>query len=330
MKPERAVKRYLSEMKPEWADSTYYNNSSALNRFLDFCEEDGLDNICEIDGFHISDFKQKRREEDNIKETTLYGDLSSLRSFLKWCSSMGLVESWVVEDMVLNDPDDKVRSDKIDAEEGEQILSYLEQFEYGTMRHALFALLWDTGIRLGTARSLDVDDYHPEEKYIEVKHQPEEDTPLKNKEEAEREINLHEWTCEILDAYLKMNHTGVEDDYGREPMFASRQGRMVRSNLRMHIRRLTRPCHYTGDCPHGRDQSECVAKQDYDKAAQCPGSVSPHPIRRGAITHWLNEGHRKELISERMNVGIDTLDEHYDARTESEKRNIRREIFDMD
>lgn len=28
MKPERAVNRYLSDKKPEWAESTYYNNST--------------------------------------------------------------------------------------------------------------------------------------------------------------------------------------------------------------------------------------------------------------------------------------------------------------
>lgn len=109
MKPERAVDRYLNEMKPEWADSTHYNHSSSLSRFIEFCEDDGLDNLCEIDGFQISDFKARRRG-DGISEMTLYNELSSLRSFLKRCKSMGIVEAWVVDEMVLNEPDDKVRS----------------------------------------------------------------------------------------------------------------------------------------------------------------------------------------------------------------------------
>lgn len=329
MKPERAINRYLAEKKPEWADSSHYNNSSALNRFLEFCEEDGLDNICEIDGFHISDFKQYRRES-GINEVTLYNNLCSLRGFLKWCHAMGLIEGWVVDDMVLNDPENKVRSEMLDADRAGQIRKYLEKFEYGTLRHTLFVLLWDTGIRLGTARAIDVSDYHSEEKYIEARHRPDEDTPLKNGYEAERQINLHSWVCDIIDDYLQMHHTGITDEFGRKPLFASNQGRMVRSNLRMHIRRLTRPCHYTGDCPHGRELNECEAYQDYRYASKCPSSVSPHPIRRGSITHWLNEGHRKELISERMNVSVSTLDEHYDARTESEKRNLRREMFEME
>ena len=72
MKPERAIDRYLTDKKPEWAESTYYNNASSLGLFLDFCEETDLNNICDIDGFDISDFKQRRREVGEVNEVTLY------------------------------------------------------------------------------------------------------------------------------------------------------------------------------------------------------------------------------------------------------------------
>ncbi|ERH09506.1 MAG: hypothetical protein J07HX64_01263 [halophilic archaeon J07HX64] len=44
----------------------------------------------------------------------------------------------------------------------------------------------------------------------------------------------------------------------------------------------------------------------------------------------MNDGHSKELLSDRMDVNTDTLEKHYDARTESEKRQLRREQFDME
>ncbi len=44
----------------------------------------------------------------------------------------------------------------------------------------------------------------------------------------------------------------------------------------------------------------------------------------------MNDGHSKELISDRMDVSVDVLDKHYDARGESEKRELRREMFEMD
>ncbi|TKX51641.1 site-specific integrase [Halorubrum sp. ASP121] len=330
MKPERAVERYLKERKPEVSESTHYNHACTLNAFLEFCEDEYLDNICEIDGFHIHDFKIYRREIGGINEVTLYKNLCTLRVFLKWCRSMELVDSSVVENMILPDLEDDARDTMLDDERADQILNYLNKFEYATLRHALFALLWDTGFRIGTVRAIDVEDYHPEEQYVEIRHRPEQDTPLKNGTRAEREVNLHPWVCEVLDDYLQIHRADVTDEYGREPLFSSSMGRTVRSNLRMHINRLTRPCHTTGECPHGRDQSECKAAQDYDHASKCPSSVSPHPIRRGAITHWLNEGHSKELLSDRMNVSVKTLDKHYDARSESEKRELRRKEFGIE
>jgi len=92
---------------------------------------------------------------------------------------MGLIESWVVDDMMLNEPDGKVRSEMLDANRADQILNYLDKFEYATLRHALFALFWDTGTRIGSARSIDVEDDHPEKQYIELVHRPEKDSLLK-------------------------------------------------------------------------------------------------------------------------------------------------------
>jgi hypothetical protein len=58
--------------------------------------------------------------------------------------------------------------------------------------------------------------------------------------------------------------------------------------------------------------------------------VKPHSIRRSAITYWLNEGHAKQLVSDRMDVSPDVIDQHYDARSAEEKREMRRDMFEMD
>lgn len=327
MSPDAAVERYLKEKKPEVSESTFYNNSCALNRFLEFCESEGITQMNEIDAFHISDFKIHRREEDEVNDVTVYNNLCVLRVFLKWAESMGLVETELAEKMILPNPDD-ARDEKIEPDTADEIFDYLSKFEYATLRHVLFALLWDSGFRLGTVRAIDIDDYHPNDQYVELHHRPDTDTPLKNGEGAEREVNLHEWVCEVIEDYLGTNREAVEDKHGRRPLLTTQHGRVHKTNLRAHINALTRPCHYTGECPHDRNQETCEATK-YNKAQQCPSSVSPHPIRRSAITAWLNEGHRKELISDRMDVSTDTLEKHYDARTQSEKRQLRREAFEM-
>lgn len=325
MDPEQAVERYLKEKQPEVSDSTLYNHSSTLKRFLSFLERESVGRMSELDQFHVSDFKITRREEDNISEMTLYNDLCTVRVFLKWAASMGLVDSSLAEDMILPNPDE-TRDTKIDPDTAEQILNYLDQFEYATLRHTLFALLWDTGFRMGTVRAIDIDDYYPDDQYVEIHHRPNTGTPLKNGQNAEREVNLHQWVCNIIDDYVSINRKSVQDDHNRDPLLTTPHGRPAKSNIRAHINALTRPCYYSGECPHNRDQEECEATE-YRYSQRCPSSVSPHPIRRSAITAWLNEGHRKELISDRMDVSADTLDRHYDARTESEKRKIRRKQF---
>ena len=92
---------------------------------------------------------------------------------------------------------------------------------------------------------------------------------------------------------------------------------------------MTRPCEYENTCPYERNLEDCEATA-YNAACKCPGSVSPHPLRRSAITNFLNDGHSKELISDRMDVSVDVLEKHYDARSESEKRELRREMFEME
>lgn len=330
MSPERAVERHLKERKPEVSASTLQNNRYALKRFVEWADEAGLDDISELDGFHIHDFKIHRREEDGVNETTLRNNLSALRVFVSWLEAMEVIDGDLSDKMQIPNPDDEARDEKIEADTAEAILDYQAKFEYGTMRHALFALLWDTGFRLGTVRALDLDDYHSDERYVEVVHRPDEATPLKNKSEAEREVNLHGWVCEVLDDYIQFNRHDVTDDYGREPLLTTRYGRPAGTNLRQNINALTRPCQYSGECPHDRDQSECPASTTYQQSQQCPSSIPPHAVRRSAITAWLNEGHAKELLSGRMNVGTKTLEKHYDARSESEKRELRREAFEMD
>jgi len=326
---EEAVERYLEEREPEVSDSTYRNHKYALQRFVDWSDKVGLEDISDLDGFHIHDFKIHRRENGGINEVTLYNNLCTLRVFVRWLESMEIIDSGLAENMILPNPDDDTRDDKIEPNTAEEILNYLEKFEYATLRHSLFALLWDTGFRLGTVSSIDLCDYHPDERYIEVHHRPEKGTPLKNKSRAERQVNLHGWVCEILDDYISVHRDNVTDDYDREPLFTSQYGRPAGSNLRAHINALTRPCHYTGDCPHGRDIEQCEATQ-MEQAQRCPSSVPPHALRRSAITAWLNDGHSKELLSDRMNVSTKTLEKHYDARTLTEKRELRAEAFEMD
>jgi len=55
--------------------------------------------------------------------------------------------------------------------------------------------------------------------------------------------------------------------------------------------------------------SNCDAA-DYGSESECPSSVSPHALRRGGLTHHLNNKVPKDVVSDRANVSKDVLDTH--------------------
>jgi site-specific recombinase XerD len=323
---DAAIDRHLKERRHDVSESTLRNQRYALKRFREFCEDHEIEHIEQVDSFTLSDFRLERQE--NVSDSTVYNNLIALRVFIEWCEQRDLLPRGLGEAMTIPNREGVVSEVTLDANRAEEILTYLEQYEYATLNHALFAILWDTGIRAGTVRSLDLKDFRPDEQFIQTRHRPDTDTPLKNGVSAEREINLHSWASDVVENYIEARRNDLIDEHDRNPLLTTRVGRPRVNTIRQYTYRMTSPCYYD-ECPHDRDPSECEATQ-LDSGSKCPSSISTHPIRRGAITAWLNEGHQKELLSERMDVSVEILEKHYDARSESEKRKLRREAFEME
>jgi site-specific recombinase XerD len=329
IKPEKAVEQYLESRRYESSPSTVQNHRYRLKQFLRWCSETDFDDMREMNGRLAEKYKHWRRADADLAPVTIEMQMRTFRVFLKWCESNEYVTPGVADKIIIPSVSDaqKARDDSISVERAEEILTYLRKYEYATLRHVLFHLLWHTGIRTGAAHALDVDDWHSDEGYISVQHRPETDTPLKLQERGERHISITKPSLhEAIDDYLEINRPEVTDEHGRQPLFASEQGRLHKSSIQANVYNLTQPCQYTGDCPHGRDIKECEATS-YDMAAKCPSSVSPHPIRRSAITAHLNSDVPKEIASERMAVSVDTLEQHYDARTKEDKRERRKDYL---
>jgi len=65
-----------------------------------------------------------------------------------------------------------------------------------------------------------------------------------------------------------------------------------------------------------------------NKPSRCPSSISPHAIRRGAITKHLSNDVPDKVVGDRMNVSLDVLEKHYDRRGEQKKAEQRRDYLD--
>lgn len=183
-----------------------------------------------------------------------------------------------------------------------------------------------TGSAVGGVHALDVDDYNPEEQYMKVRHRPDTGTPIKNQGDGERLVAFSDDICELLDDWITTKRPDVTDEHGREPLLASRQGRLQKTTLRMYVYRWTLHCAHGEECPHECDPDTCEGNVR-DAASKCPSSVSPHAIRRGSITHGLNNDMPDKVVSDRANVSPQVIEQHYDRRTEQEKMEQRRDTW---
>lgn len=324
--PTEAIAFYKDDRRNEVSEETLQSHGYRLQRFAEWCDDNSIENLNTITGRDIQHFKKYRSEEVNT--VTLKSQMDTLRVFLRFCESINGVQDGTA-DSVRSPPLNRknVRNKDIVREgKAETILAYLNKYQYATLEHALLRYVWTTGCRIGGTHSIDLDDLHLRDDYVELEHRPETGTTLKNGYSGERAISIDSRTSNILSDYINENRHDVLDDHGREPLFSSKQGRLTKNTIRVYVYCLTRPCTYNGgECPHDRDPDTCEALEGREQASKCPSSTAPHSVRRGAITHFLNMDTRADVVSDRMDVSKEVIDEHYDSRSEREKMDLRRE-----
>jgi site-specific recombinase XerD len=328
--PEDAVAQYLASRESDASSSTIQNHRYRLKHFLEFADRHSIENLNELSGRDCEAYKNWRLKTGDVASITLEQQLRTFRVFLRYCESIEAVEQGVSEKLLIPkvSKGEAVRSDAISHEEACAIIDHLRKYEYASKEHVIFALLYHTGMRRGACRALDIGDWHPDEEYLEVRHRPDAavSTPLKLKQEGERNLSILDASLvEALNDYIENQRVSHVEDDGREPLFTTSQGRISGNRIQAIIYKVTRPCYYSDGCPHGREMDSCEAVNDSGQYSTCPSSVSPHPIRRSAIHHHLNSNVSKSIASERMAVSVDTLEEHYDARSREERRKARQQ-----
>lgn len=324
--PAEAVEWYLENRESDLSEKSQENHRYRLEQFVKFCNEHDIDNMNEITGRKLHRFRTWRGKD--IKPVTLHGQLQTLRVFLEFCASIEAVEPGMRERVELPniDASDEAREVLLEEDHAEEILSHLERFAYASRDHVVMAIMWHTGVRIGSLRALDVRDFDPDGQCLDLRHRPESETPLKNNSGAERSIAVGPHYCDVIQDYIDHNRDAVTDDHGRNPLITSSRGRLSGVSIRESVYRLTQPC-TIGDCPHDEDPKTCEFNQ-HSQRAGCPSSVSPHCVRRGSITKHLRDGTPQEVVSDRFDSSKDVLDQHYDERTEREKMKVRRDLIE--
>jgi len=319
---------YLEHRRGEVSESTLSSHRYRLNEFVEWCEEQEVHNLNDLTGRDLHAYRVHRRESDDLKAVTLQGQLSTLRVFLKFCSSVDAVEEGLHEKILLPKVSGEQQASRttLEPERAEKILDYLGKYQYASRQHVLLTLLWRTGLRMGTTRAIDLGDYDPDTPGVELVHRPEQDTPLKNKDRGERWVALRPHTVTVIDEYIAGPRKDVTDEYDREPLLTTAQGRASTSTIQGSVYTLTRPCIHD-ECPHAEYDPETCEFTKRENSTKCPSSRSPHDVRSGAITAHLLNDVPVEVVSGRMDVTQSVLDRHYDRRSEREKMEQRRKYL---
>jgi site-specific recombinase XerD len=334
LSPEQALTIYLEHRESELSPASLQSYEYRLRYFINWCEIVGIEDITTLSKRDVHDFKQWRKSEGadcdgELAKPTLKSNMDCLRSFLQYMERLDYATDDIHKSATSPTlkGDENVRDDIVEADEATQILERLDRYHFASRNHVLFALAWSIGARTGALRGLDVGDYDADEQYIEFVHRPETETRLKNGSNGERMASLTSETCVIIDEYIEEKRFDVTDEHGREPLITSKHGRMAANTIRGWVYRLTRPCWYN-ECPHDRKTSECKAARNDNYAYECPSSTAPHSIRRGSITHHLDNDVPRKVVSDRAQVSEAVLEKHYDGRSEKSKMEQRREYLD--
>jgi site-specific recombinase XerD len=319
--------RFLSRRQNR-SPATRAQYKRTIPSFVDFAKSRGITHPAEV-STGLVDAYVDQLQITHDTDATIVTFTKNVRTWLRWLSKRNLCEEAVYR---ILDKDElglspNARDEAIPQDEALGILQNLRRRRRGSAKHALTELFWNGGPRIGGVHSTDLSDFDADNNELQFRHRPETGTRLKNgsKEDGtvgdgERNIELKDEVVEAIQLYIDTERPDVTDEYGREPLFATQHGRASRSTLRRWVYEAT-SCRWS---PENLDRPACDGSCDSDSNV-CPQSYYPHAIRRGAIVHHLSGGLRPDRASERFDVSVKVIKEHYDPRTKRQRKEDRSE-----
>lgn len=323
---EDAVERWLRKRETDSTEQTVRGYRSRLDQWLNWCDEQAVEVVADLNPWLLDEYQLDLNSE-GYAPTTIKGRLNTLRLFIEYLVVLELVDESLPETIEIPNlsKQEEQNEERLEPEHAKQALSFHRDSSeyYGTPMHAFLEVCWHTGARIAAIRGLDLGGFHRDRQALEFNHRPSTDTPLKNKHDGERWVGLSEEVCDVLRFYIARERYDRHDEHGREPLFATRQGRPSFTTLQAWSYQATQPCLWM-QCPHSKRRDRCQWTER-NHASKCPSSRSPHTVRTGSITWQLNQGYPIERVAERVNATIAVIKQYYDQATAEEEFEQRRQ-----
>ena len=83
--PETAKEMYHREREGEVAERTLQAHHYRLVHFIRWCDENDLDNLNELSGRALHEYRLWRKDDGDLKAVSLRTQLQTLRVFIKFC-----------------------------------------------------------------------------------------------------------------------------------------------------------------------------------------------------------------------------------------------------
>ncbi|MDS0221410.1 hypothetical protein NDI54_08620 [Haloarcula sp. S1AR25-5A] len=233
--PRQARRQFLNARKGEYKQSTNRSYEYPTKHFVEFCEKHGIDTTGEINSYALESWKEARKQED-LKLITVHNNVKHVRVFIRWCERNQLIEQGTADlmDIPKVTNSQSVSETTIELDHAEQVLRYLNTYEYASRQHAVFKTLWHTGCRASGAIALDLRDFKPDHDgtpILKFRNRKSTGTPLKNKDASERNVGISENLRDVLVDYIEGKRHDVRDDFDRNPLFTTRNGRVRRQRI---------------------------------------------------------------------------------------------------
>lgn len=322
---EQVLERFMSERPGDLAQSSVETYRYGINSFKTWMDGEGY-TLQDLDAWTVGEYWTWLRDENDYSESTLESYTKATRAFLKFGGEKNVVQEGLHEHVENYHASKEGRQwdQEVDVERIDEIVEFLER-AYPTERNPLiFRLLAKTGLRRSGLRALDVKDVKYEggpRLYVRSR----ENTKLKGRKNHNRIINISQDLYNDLQAYVEDRRIDVVDEYGRNPLFTTKNGRVS-------IGLIVDTVHYYSS-PHisgaGECQPECEVGPNPNKheTKKCNKSFSPHTLKKYHVTKLRNRGIGFESIGERVATNPDTLRVHYDESKQKQQADRRKETL---